>query len=111
MVEAQSMATVITLVMPKFMADQLVPVGTKNFSRDGVLVRDSSFWAVTPIQVEDALFTNLKTLGSHDVTQDDGIDVDKSQRLTVRLAIAIANDDSFPPKTWPYGVSTTVPYP
>ncbi len=56
----------------KFMADLLVPVGTTNFRCDGVLVRDSSFWAVTPIQVEDALLTNIKILDRHDVTQDDG---------------------------------------
>ena len=94
----------------KFMADLLVTVGRKNFSCDGVLVRGSSFWAVRPIQVEDALFTNLKILDPHDVTQDDGTDVDESQRLTVRRAIAIANDDSFSTKTWPYKVDTTAPY-
>ncbi len=95
----------------KFMADLLVPVGTTNFKCDGVLVRDSSFWAVVPIQVEDALLTNIKILDRHDVTQDDGIDVVESQRVTVRRAIAVANDDSFSAKTWPYQVGTTVPYP
>ncbi|CAG9974742.1 unnamed protein product [Clonostachys byssicola] len=95
----------------KYMADLLVPVGTKNFRCDGVLVRDSSFWAVTPIQVEDALFTNLKILDRFDVTQNDGIDVVESTRVTVRRAIAIANDDSFSTKTWPYKTGTTVPYP
>ncbi|KAH8703770.1 pectin lyase-like protein [Talaromyces proteolyticus] len=95
----------------KFMADLLVPVGTTNFTCDGVLVRDSSFWAVTPIQVTDALITNIKILDRQDVTQDDGIDVVESTRVTVRRAIAIANDDSFSAKTWPYKVHTTVPYP
>ena len=95
----------------KYLADLLVPVGTKNFKCDGVLVRDSSFWAVVPIQVEDALLTNIKILDRFDVTQDDGIDVCESQRVTVRRAIAIANDDSFSTKTWPYNTGTTVPYP
>jgi polygalacturonase len=95
----------------KFMADLLVPVGTKNFECDGIIVRDSSFWAVTPIQVHDALLTNLKILDRHDVTQNDGVDVVESQRVTVRRAIAISNDDSFSAKTWPYKVGTTVPYP
>ncbi|QKX62789.1 uncharacterized protein TRUGW13939_09954 [Talaromyces rugulosus] len=95
----------------KFMADLVVPVGTTNFTYDGVLVRDSSFWAVTPIQVTDALLTNLKILDRQDVTQDDGIDVIESTRVTVRRSIAIANDDSYSAKTWQYNVHTTVPYP
>ncbi|RYP19043.1 hypothetical protein DL767_009715 [Monosporascus sp. MG133] len=95
----------------KFMADILVPVGTKNFKCDGVLVRDSSFWAVTPIQVEEATFTNLKILNRFDVTQDDGVDVVESTKVRVMRAIAIAKDDSFSTKTWPYKIGTTIPYP
>lgn len=94
-----------------FIADLLVPTGTKNFICDGVLVRDSSFWAVTPIQVEDALLTNIKILDRLDLLNDDGIDVVESTRVTVRRAIAVAGDDSFSSKTWPYMVGTTVPYP
>ncbi|CRG91875.1 hypothetical protein PISL3812_08929 [Talaromyces islandicus] len=95
----------------KYMADLVVPVGTTNFIYDGPLVRDSSFWAVTPVQVSNALLTNIKILDRQDVTQNDGIDVIESTGVTVRRAIAIANDDSFSTKTWPYKVHTTVPYP
>ena len=94
-----------------FMNDILVPAGTKNFECDGILVRDSGFWAVTPIQVEDAALTNIKILNRLDVTQDDGIDVVESQRVRVKRSIAIANDDSYSTKTWPYKTGTTVPYP
>lgn len=94
-----------------YMADLVVPTGTNNFIFDGPLVRDSSFWAVTPVQVTNALLTNIKILDRQDVTQDDGIDVIESTNVTVRRAIAIANDDSFSTKTWPYKVHTTVPYP
>lgn len=95
----------------KFMSSALVPVGTKNFVCDGILVRDSSFWAVIPTQTEDVTITNIKILDRFDVTQDDGIDVVESTNVTVRRAIAIANDDSFSAKTWQYNVGTTVPYP
>lgn len=94
-----------------FMSSALVPAGTKNFRADGILTRDSSFWAVTPIQSEDVTLTNLKILNRFDVTQDDGIDVCESKNVVVRRAIAIANDDSFSAKTWPYKTGTTVPYP
>jgi polygalacturonase len=95
----------------KYMASLVVPVGTKNFKYDGVLVRDGSFWAVTPIQAKDVEFTNLKILNRHDVTQDDGIDVVESQRVTVKRSIAIANDDSYSCKTWEPNLDTTKPYP
>ena len=94
-----------------FMAQMVVPVGTTNFIYDGPLVRDSSFWAVVPIQIENALITNLKVLDRFDVTQDDGIDVCESTNVTVRRAITVSNDDSYSAKTWPYMVGTTVPYP
>lgn len=94
-----------------FMADLLVAVGTTNFVCDGVLVRDSSFWAVVAIQSSDALFTNLKIFDRFDVSQDDGIDVCESSRVTIKRAIAVGNDDSFSTKTWPYNTGTTVPYP
>ena len=95
----------------KFMSSTLVPAGTKNFLADGILTRDSSFWAVTPIQVDDAKLTNLKVLNRLDVTQDDGIDVCESNNVLVKRTIAISNDDSFSTKTWPYKTGTTVPYP
>lgn len=94
-----------------YIASILVPAGTKDFECDGILVRDSSFWAVTPIQVEDATLTSLKVLNRHDVTQDDGIDVVESKRVTVKRTIAVSNDDAFSAKTWPYKTGTTVPYP
>lgn len=93
------------------MADLLVPVGTKNFKCDGILVRDSSSWAVTPIQSEEVTFTNLKILNRFDVTQDDGFDAVESSKVRVIRAIAIYKDDNFSAKTWPYKTGTTVPYP
>ncbi len=92
----------------KFLASLVVPVGTTNFRLDGVLVRDSSFWAVTPIQSEHVYLVNLKILNRQDVTQDDGVDVCESTRVTVRRTIAIANDYSFSAKAWPYAVGTNV---
>lgn len=94
-----------------FMADMLVAVGTTNFVCDGVLVRDSSFWAVVAIQSSDVLFANLKIFDRFDVSQDDGVDVCESSGVTIKRAIAVGNDDSFSTKTWPYNVGTTVPYP
>jgi len=92
-------------------ASMVVPVGTTNFNMDGILVRDSSFWAVTPIQVTGAKLTNIKILNNLDGKENDGIDVMESTNVKVWRSIAIANDDSFSTKTWPDDVGTTVPYP
>jgi polygalacturonase len=94
-----------------FMADMIVAVGTTNFVCDGVLVRDSSFWAVVAVQSSDALFTNLKIFNRFDVSQDDGIDVCESSGVSIKRAIAVGNDDTYSTKTWPYNVGTTAPYP
>ncbi|RYP05018.1 hypothetical protein DL764_004093 [Monosporascus ibericus] len=57
--------------------------GINVYGRGTIDVGDSSFWAVTPIQVEEATITNLKILNRFDVTQDDGIDVVESTKVTV----------------------------
>lgn len=95
----------------KFMANLVVPTATTYFKMDGVLVRDGSFWAVTPIQAFEVTITNIKILNRFDVTQDDGIDVCESEKVRVIRAIAIGKDDNFSAKTWPYKTGTTVPYP
>ncbi|KAI1825052.1 pectin lyase-like protein [Xylaria intraflava] len=95
----------------KFMADVLVPAGTKNFRSDGILIRDASFWAVPVVQSDEVTFTNLKIMNRFDVTQDDGVDVCESSKVRVRRAIGIGADDPFSTKTWPADTGTTVPYP
>jgi hypothetical protein len=95
----------------KLIASMVVPVGTTNFKMDGVLVRDSSFWAVIPTQVTGAKLTNIKILNDLNGKQNDGIDVQESTDVKVWRAIAIANDDSFSTKTWLKDVGTTVPFP
>jgi len=46
----------------KFIADMVVPVDTTNFIFDGPLIRDSSFWALTPIQSTNVALKNVKSL-------------------------------------------------
>ncbi|CAI6339129.1 unnamed protein product [Periconia digitata] len=99
------------LIEDKLIASMVAPVGTTNFVMDGVLVRDSSFWAVIPTQVTGAKLTNIKILDSIYGKQNDGIDVVESTNVKVWRAIAVANDDSFSTKTWLEKEGTTVPYP
>ena len=78
----------------------LVPIGTHDFICDGLLVRESGSWAITPIRSSSVSFTNLKVFNRFDMGEDDGIDVMESQNVTVRRAISVALDDSFSTKTW-----------
>lgn len=94
-----------------FIADLLVAAGTDSFIYDGPIVRDSSFWAVMPVQSTNVDFKNIKVLNRLDVGQDDGIDVIESTGVRVTRAIAIALDDSFSTKTWAYKNGSTIPYP
>ncbi len=78
----------------------LVPIDTRDFLFDGLLVRESGSWAVTPIRSSNLYLTNIKVFNRFDMGEDDGIDIMESQNVTVKRAIGVALDDSFSTKTW-----------
>lgn len=78
----------------------LVPIGTRDFLCDGLIVRESGSWAVTPIRSSNLYLTNIKVFNRFDMGEDDGIDIMESQNVSIKRAIAIALDDSFSTKTW-----------
>lgn len=89
-----------------------MPVNTSHFIFDGPLIRDSSYWAVTPIQSSDVALKNMKILNRFDLGyNDDGIDVIESTDVRTYRAIAISKDDCFSTKTWLADRGTTKPYP
>ncbi|WP_438480821.1 glycosyl hydrolase family 28 protein [Oleiharenicola lentus] len=93
-----------------FACNIVVPLGCSNFTMDGILVRDAGTWGIIPARSNDLLFTNLKMFNSLNLGEDDGIDVNESQRVVVRNAIGIALDDPFTTKTWA-GTGITVNWP
>nr|WP_145164402.1 discoidin domain-containing protein [Paenibacillus terrae] len=78
----------------------VVPIATSHFSMDGVLIRESSAWAVVPVRSNDLTFTNLKMLNSLNMGENDGIDVTESQNVLVRHSIGISLDDPYSTKAW-----------
>ncbi len=78
----------------------LVPISTRDFLCDGLLVRESGSWAITPIRSSNLYLTNIKVFNRFDMGEDDGIDIMESKNVTVKRAIAVALDDSFSTKTW-----------
>jgi len=78
----------------------VVPIATSHFSMDGILIRESSAWAVVPVRSNDLTFTNLKMLNSLNMGENDGIDVTESQNVIVRHSIGISLDDPYSTKAW-----------
>ncbi|MEK3916480.1 fibronectin type III domain-containing protein [Paenibacillus sp. FSL H7-0331] len=78
----------------------VVPIATSNFKMDGIIIRESASWAVTPIRSHDLSFTNMKFFNSLGMGENDGIDVCESQNVVVKNAIGIALDDPFSTKSW-----------
>ncbi|MEC0229946.1 S-layer homology domain-containing protein [Paenibacillus alba] len=78
----------------------VVPIATSNFKMDGIIIRESAAWAVTPVRSHDLSFTNMKFFNSLGMGENDGIDVCESQNVVVRNAIGIALDDPFSTKAW-----------
>lgn len=78
----------------------IVPIATSNFVMDGILIRESSGWAVVTVRSNDLTFTNLKLFNSLGMGENDGIDICESQDVVVQNAIGISLDDPFSTKAW-----------
>jgi hypothetical protein len=78
----------------------LVPVGTRGFTLDGVIGRDSGSWAFLPSRCSDVRITNYKGFQSQLQFENDVIDINECQDVTVRHTIAICEDDPYSTKAW-----------
>ncbi len=95
-----------------FACNVVVPLGTSNFTMEGIVVRDAGTWSVIPARSHNITFKNVKMFNSvlNSMTEDDGIDVNECQDVVIDGCIAIAHDDSFSTKTWA-GTGITVNWP
>ncbi|MDR6550927.1 S-layer homology domain-containing protein [Paenibacillus qinlingensis] len=84
-----------------FINNLLVPIATSNFTFDGLTLRDGGFWAFLVVRSDHVTITNYKGYQNLHVLEDDAIDINESQNVLVKHAIAISDDDTFSTKTWP----------
>ncbi|WP_168119535.1 S-layer homology domain-containing protein [Paenibacillus sp. HB172176] len=84
-----------------FINNLLVPIATSNFTFDGLILRDGGFWAFLVVRSDNVTITNYKGFQNLHVLEDDAIDINESQNVLVKHAIAISDDDAFSTKTWP----------
>ncbi|ETT62327.1 discoidin domain-containing protein [Paenibacillus sp. FSL H8-0457] len=78
----------------------VVPIATSHFVMEGIVIRESSGWAVVTVRSNDLAFRNLKLFNSLGMGENDGIDICESQDVVVQNAIVISLDDPFSTKAW-----------
>ncbi len=85
----------------QFLNHVIMPLGCRNFTMEGVTVRDAGLWSVTPTRSENVTIRDVKILQENDVlTENDALDVQECQNVRVDHVIGISEDDSFSTKTW-----------
>ena len=84
-----------------FINNLVVPMATSNFTFDGLTLRDGGFWAFLIVRSDNVKITNYKGYQDLYTLEDDAIDINESQNVLVKHAIAISDDDTFSTKTWP----------
>lgn len=84
-----------------FINNLLVPIATSNFTFDGLTLRDAGFWTFMVVRSDNVTITNYKVFQDLRMLENDGIDINESQNVLVKHAIAISDDDAYSTKTWP----------
>ncbi|WP_246608387.1 S-layer homology domain-containing protein [Paenibacillus agaridevorans] len=84
-----------------FINNLLVPIATSNFTFDGLSLRDAGFWTFMVVRSDNVTITNYKVYQDLRVLENDGIDINESQNVLVKHALAISDDDAYSTKTWP----------
>jgi len=67
--------------------------GCKNVKIDGIIIRDSNVWAVTPRDCQHLAISNLKLIGFWRYNAD-GIDIVNSQHVTIDRCFVRSFDDN-----------------
>jgi hypothetical protein len=89
----------------------LVPVGTRGFTIDGVIGRDSGSWALLPSRCSEVTITNYKGFQSQLQFENDAIDINECQDVVVRHTIAISEDDPYSTKAWAEDANIALSWP
>lgn len=89
----------------------LVPAGTRGFTLDGVIGRDSGSWAFLPSRCSDVRITNYKGFQTQLQFENDVLDINECQDVTVRHVIAICEDDPYSTKAWAEDANIALSWP
>jgi hypothetical protein len=95
----------------KYLIQLLVPVGCSGLTVDGVIGRDSGSWAFLPSRCSDVNITNYKGFQTQLQFENDVLDINECQDVTVRHAIAICEDDPYSTKAWAEDANIALSWP
>ncbi|MFC4102400.1 glycosyl hydrolase family 28 protein [Paenibacillus xanthanilyticus] len=85
---------------PGFATTAIMALGTSNFTLEGLVIKDIPFWGTIIARSNDVYVSNMKFFNSLDGNENDCIDVNESQNVSVWDSIGISLDDNFSTKTW-----------
>ncbi|MFI6094722.1 glycosyl hydrolase family 28-related protein [Lentzea sp. NPDC051213] len=95
----------------RYLNHLLVPVGTRGFTVNGVIGRDSGSWAFLPSRCSDVTITHYKGFQTQLQFENDVIDINECQDVTVRHTIAICEDDPYSTKAWAEDANIALSWP
>ena len=89
-----------TVSKSAFQANLIMPINTTAFTYDGPLLRESGTWAFTSTQSTYAMIKNMKVVNQLKLFENDGIDINNCNHVTVDNAFVASGDDAYSTKTW-----------
>ncbi len=84
-----------------YLNNLVVPLQCSNFTIDGVILRDSGLWGLIPTRSDNITIKNTKHFNNNDLDyENDAIDIQECQNVSVTHVIAVSEDDTYSTKTW-----------
>lgn len=81
--------------------DLIVPLQCSDFTLDGIVCKNSGLWAVIPTRSDHIVIKNTKHFNNNDTLyEDDAVDIQECQDVTVTHTVMVSEDDAFSTKTW-----------
>lgn len=85
----------------RFLNNLLVPLQCHSLTVDGIVFRDSGLWGVVVTRSHNVTIKDIKIFNENDIAyENDAMDIQESQNVLVRKAIAVSEDDTYSTKTW-----------
>ncbi len=81
--------------------DLIVPLQCSDFTIDGIICKNSGLWSVIPTRSDHIVIRNTKHFNNNDTLyENDAVDIQECQNVSIKHTIMISEDDAFSTKTW-----------
>jgi polygalacturonase len=84
-----------------YLISLFMPLQTNHLTIDGIVFKDSGLWGVTPTRSDHITIKNTKHFNENSILyEDDAVDIQECQNVTITHSIAVSEDDTYSFKTW-----------